>query len=268
MSVKDFLSKAGGSFKRNLPAILTSFGIGGMITGTVLAAKATPKAMEAIRQKKQEEGHEELTVVQTIQAVWKFYLPAALCELGSAGCMIAALKEGNKRQAALMTAWNAAENGLREAQAYRQFVREKIGAKKEAEIYQEAVQQSVNQNPPPKDMNQELIDGVAPKPACYDTSFGRYYYVDYDTVAKAVNKLNNEINTGLNGYVSLNDFYTEINVSRIEYGDRLGWSTETGLIEIPEKDDLTYAGTPNGWPCWVLIFVNPPQYEYQFFRKH
>jgi len=54
----------------------------------------------------------------------------------------------------------------------------------------------------------------------------------------------------------------------VQCGDFLGWNTETGLIEIPDKDGLRYAGTPNGWPCWILEFANPPQYEYQFFRKH
>lgn len=268
MGFKDFLGKTFAGFQKHRPGILTGLGIGSMLAGTVLAVRATPKALEAIEEKKKEEGHEELTFAQTIQACWKCYIPAVVAEAVGIGCELGALNESNKRIGSLMTAVNAAENGLREARAYRQFVVDKLGAKKEAEVYHQATQQMVNENPPPKEMHQEMIDGVSPKPACYDSSFGRYYYVSYDDVVKAVNKLNHEINTGINGYVSLNDFYDEINVPRVESGDLLGWSTETGLIQIPEKDCLQYAGTANGWPCWVLKFENPPQYEYQFFRKH
>lgn len=268
MSVGNFMNRLGQGFKKNLPGILTGTGIGLMFTGTVLAVKATPAAMEDIEEKKREEGHEKLTVVQTVEAAGKRYIPAAVAELLGTGCLIAAQKENHKRIGTLLTAYNMAENGLREAREYRRIVAERIGEKKEAEIYHEVVQQQVDNHPQPAAMADEVIEGDAPKPRCYDKNFERYYYVDYDTVDRAVNKLNHEINNGLNGYVSLNDFYEEIGVNRMQYGDNLGWNTETGLIEIPEKGSLQYAGTPSGWPCWVLEFLNPPQYEYKFFRKH
>ena len=268
MSFGQWLNSMRDGFHRNRPGILTGIGISSMITGTILAVKATPAALEDIRQKKEEEGHEELTLAQTVQCCWKRYIWATMAEIVGTGCLIGAAADNQKRLSSLMAAYNVAENGLREARAYREFVREKIGEKKEREIYQQTMQAEVDRNPPPKELHPEMIDGDAPKPACYDVEFERYYYVSYDDVAKAVNKLNYEINNGLNGYVSLNDFYEEIRVPRMKYGDNLGWSTETGLIEIPEKGNLQYAGTPNGWPCWILEFVNPPQYEYKFFRKH
>lgn len=268
MGFREFVGRMWLGYKKNKPGILTGMSLGSMTTGTILAVAATPKALEAIEKKKKEEGHEHLTFAQTIAACWKFYIPAVTAELIGIGCGLAALNEQNKRIGSLMTVANAAENGMREMQAYREFVRQKIGPQKEAELYNQAAQQVVDNNPPPKDMHQELIDGVAPKPACNDISFGRYYYVSYEDVDKAVTRLNHRINTSLEGYVSLNDFYEEIGVERIEFGDRVGWSLETGLIEIPPKDELRYAGTPNGWPCWILEFRNPPQYEYKFFRKH
>lgn len=269
MSVGEWIKKLGNGAKRNAPAILTGLGIASMLGGTVLAVKATPEAQRRIEEKKEAENHEHLTLVQTVQATWRCYIWAAMAEATGAGCLIAACCEGSRREAALMTACNAAENGLREFREYRRYVAEQVGQAKEAEINNQAIQTMVDRNPPPASMaSRELIDGVAPKPACYDATFGRYFYVDYDTVAEAVNRLNHEINTGINGYVSLNDFYDAIGVSTVEYGNRLGWSTETGLIAIPEKGQLRYVGTPNGWPCWVLEFDNPPQYEYQFFRKH
>lgn len=268
MGVKQWLSGIWAGTKRNAPTILTISGISLFLTSTVLAVKATPKAMEAIEEKKKEEGHDSLTMVQTVQATWRCYVMALAAAVAGTACEIAALNEGNKRIATLMAGVEAGRNLAQEFRDYRNFIAERIGQKKEAEVYNQAAQEMVNRNPPPPAVaNQELIDGQAPKPVCYEASFGRYFYADYDTVIAAVNKLNNEINTGLNGYVSLNDFYEEINVDTVQCGDYLGWNTETGLIEIPEKGNLRYAGTPSGWPCWILEFVNPPQYEYQFFRK-
>lgn len=269
MSVKEWLGKVGLDIKKNLPSILTGTGIANMLLGTCLAIKATPRAMQKIEEKKKEEGHEHLTAVQTLQATWRCYIWAAAAELGGVTCIVAGLNESNKRQAALSLIANSAEISLREFKEYRKYVQEQLGEKKEREIHAQAVNQTVERAPMPADMaNKEAIEGVAPKPICFDKWSGRYYYVDYDTVASAVNKLNQKMYANLEGYVSLNDFYIEIGVPVIESGDRVGWNTETGLIEIPDKDMLDYAGTPNNWPCWVLEFVNPPQYEYKFFRKH
>lgn len=268
MSMKGFFGNLLAGAKRKAPRLLTGFGIGLMFTGTVLAVRETPEAMRKIEEKKKEEGHEQLTLLQTVQATWQCYIWALSTELAGSALLIASLKEGEKREAVLMGVAEAGQNVLREFQDYRRFVQAQIGEKKEAAVYNQAAQKMAERTPPPADMDKEFFEGQAPKPACFHASYGRYFYVDYDQVREAVNELNNEIQTGLEGYVSLNDFYYKIHVGTTEYGDRVGWSIETGLITIPEKEDLRYVGTPNGWPCWVLEFLNPPQYEYKFFRNH
>lgn len=270
MDVKTFFGKIYAGYRKHKPGIMTAACLASMLAGTIEAVRVTPEAMEAIEQKKEEEGHDRLTAAQTIQCCWKIYIRAATLELIGIGCGISALNENNKRIGSLLTVVNGLENGVRELQTYRQFVADKIGEKKEAEIYQQTIQEEVNRNPPPADMaaKRTVADGSAPVPMCYDIEFERYYYKSYEDVREAVNDLNNEITTGLNGYVSLNDFYSRIGVRTMAFGDRVGWSTETGLITIPDKDELQFAGTPDGWPCWVLEFKNPPQYEYQFFRRH
>jgi len=268
MSVKQWFGKLWEGTKRNAPTILTASSIGLFLASTIEAVKATPKAMEAIEEKKQEEGHIELTAMQTVQVTWKFYVKSVLAFIGGTVCGFSALRENNKRIASILATAEAGKNILQEFQDYRKFVAEKIGAKKEAEIYNNAAQEVVNRNPPPANMKPEFVEGQAPKPICFHAAYGRYFYADYETVREAINRLNEKINTSLEGYVSLNDFYYEVGVAPTEFGNMVGWSIETGLIKIPAKEDLRYAGTPDGWPCWILEFENPPQYEYQFFRKH
>ena len=52
--------------KKYSPEILTGIGLTGMLSSTVLAVTATPKAIELINKKKQEENR-ELTVIETVK---------------------------------------------------------------------------------------------------------------------------------------------------------------------------------------------------------
>ena len=55
------------------PEILTGIGIAGMITTTVLAVKATPKALMLIEDAQYEKG-DSLTVPEKVKAAWKPYV--------------------------------------------------------------------------------------------------------------------------------------------------------------------------------------------------
>jgi hypothetical protein len=268
-------------FNDHAPAIFAGLGISGWLTATVLAVKATPKAMEDIEQKKLEEGHENLTVAQTIQASWKRYIWAALSGAAGTGFMIASVSEGNKRYASLAGAYDIAMNGIREYSQYKAAVQQVVGPKQADEIYKQSIQNQVQQNPPtpentanvPTTNNRssvastDAIEGSSPKPICYIPAFGRYIYLTYDEAAAAVNKLGQDILGGVGGYASMNDFFYEVKAGPIDFGEYLGWSIETGVPKIVDKDMVRYTGTPNGTPCWVLEFTNPPQYEYKFFRQ-
>ena len=59
------------TLSRHSPEILIGIGITGMIATTVLAVKATPKALYLIEEKKQELDVESLTPVETVKTNWK-----------------------------------------------------------------------------------------------------------------------------------------------------------------------------------------------------
>ena len=96
------------------PEILTGIGIAGMITTTILAVKATPKAVQLIEAKKDElqlDPEEKLTIGETIQATWKCYVPAAVTGVAATACLIGASSVNLKRNAALATAYKLSETG-------------------------------------------------------------------------------------------------------------------------------------------------------------
>ena len=70
-----FTTTLKASMSKHTPEILTGMGIAGMVATTVLAVKATPKALEYIDAATYEK-QEPLTPVETVKTCWKCYIPA------------------------------------------------------------------------------------------------------------------------------------------------------------------------------------------------
>lgn len=66
------------AMKKHSPEILTGIGIAGMITTTVMAVKATPKALILLEEKKDELDTDRLEPKDIIKTAWPCYIPAAV----------------------------------------------------------------------------------------------------------------------------------------------------------------------------------------------
>lgn len=115
------------------PEIAVGVGIAGMITTTILAVKATPKALKLIDEAKKEEAEEavELKPIEVVKVAWKPYIPAMISGALSIGCVVGASTVHVKRNAALATAYQLAANTLSD---YKEKVIETIGEEKEREV--------------------------------------------------------------------------------------------------------------------------------------
>ena len=253
---KGIADKVGCTLRRKSPEILTGVGIGGMITTTVLAVRATPEALRRIEAKKKAENHKNLTAVQTVQAAWTCYIPAGVTGTVSVACLIGASAVNGRRNAALATAYSLAENTLRD---YRSKVVETIGEKKEEAILDAIDRDRVERTPPPSNTSEvPMTEGAVAPVLCFDAMFGRYFYSDVETLRRAANKLNWQMNNCSESYISLNEFYMEIGLSTVDVGDELGWRTDRGLIELRFSSQLVNGHTP----CLVMSHSNPPEYGY------
>lgn len=242
-----------GALRKRAPEILTGIGIGGMITTTVLAVRATPEALRRIDAEKRRLNRDRLTVKETVCVAGKVYIPAAVTGTVSTACLIGASTVNGRRNAALATAYGLAENTLRD---YRAKVVETIGEKREANVLEAVDRERVARNPPP--LNElAFIEGHG-NVLCCDGSFGRYFYSDAESLQQAANRLNWRMNTGSESYVSLNEFYMEIGLSPVSVGDLLGWHRDTGLIDLHKSSILVDGRIP----CLVISHKNPPKYDY------
>lgn len=245
-----FTKNARASLAKNSPAILTGIGIAGMIGTTVMAVKATPKALRCIERKKDEQHTDKLPVIEVIKATWKCYVPAAITGVGSAACLIRANSVSTRRNAALLTAYNLSKTALSE---YKEKVVETFGEKKEKTIIDAIAKDKVEKDPV---TNHEVIVTEKGSTLCYDSLFGRYFTSDIDTIKKAENNLNRIIVSNM--YASLNEFYCEIGLSRVEIGDSVGWTIDDGQIEI----DFSSQIASDGRPCIVIHYNVLPNYDY------
>lgn len=249
---KQFVTRTSAGLKKHSPAILTGIGISGMLGTTVLAVRGTPEALRRIEEKKKLEHHKKLTVLQTVQAAWRCYIPAAISGTASVACLVGASVTNERRNAALATAYSIAETSLRD---YRTKVVETIGERKEAGILDAVDQERVEKNPPTED--RMCLDGNG-QTLCYDAMFGRYFYSDRATLETAANTLNRAMSTMAEPYVSLNQFYMEIGLPCVEIGDQLGWNVDKGLIELRFSSQLAGGKTP----CLVISYRVAPEYDY------
>ncbi len=238
------------SISKHSPEILTGIGIAGMVTTTVMAVRATPKALILIEDKKAENDVDKLTPVETIKATWTCYIPAAITGCLSIFCLIGASSVNARRNAALATAYTLSESALKE---YQGKVIETIGEKKEQSVRDAIAKDRIDKNPV---SSREVIITEKGNTLCYDAISGRYFKSDIDKLKKAENELNRRMRDEM--YISLNEFYYEIGLNPTSIGDDIGWNIDLGYIELNFSSQLT----DDGNPCLVIDYKVAPRYEY------
>jgi len=238
------------SISKHSPEILTGIGIAGMVTTTVMAVRATPKALILIEDKKAENDVDKLTPVETIKATWTCYVPAAITGCLSIFCLIGASSVNARRNAALATAYTLSESALKE---YQGKVIETIGEKKEQTVRDAIAKDRIDKNPV---SSREVIITEKGNTLCYDAISGRYFKSDIDKLKKAENELNRRMRDEM--YISLNEFYYEIGLNPTKIGDDLGWNIDHGYIELNFSSQLS----DDGNPCLVIDYQVAPRYEY------
>lgn len=240
------------------PEILTGLGIAGMITTTILAVKATPKALDLIAEaedKKNDNGHgEALTKVEVVKVAWKPYIPAAVTGVTSVACLVGAGSVNARRNAALATAYNLASNALSE---FKEATLETVGEKKEQLIRNKVAEERINKEP----ANQAaiIVSGNG-NTRCFDTITKRRFISDIEAIKKIVNELNRRMVNG-EDYISLNEFYYELGLDGVSVGEDLGWNVTRGLIEV----DFSAQLDTDGVPCIVIDYTVAPKRGFNSF---
>ncbi len=244
-----------GVVQKNSPAILTGLGVAGLISTTVMAVQATPKALCIL-----EEDHLErngtlgltdvkATKKEIIKLTWKCYIPTMIMGGFTIGCIISANNINNKRNAALASLYSLTEKSLKQ---YQEKVVETIGENKARAIKDDIAKDNLLANP--IDESTEIIITGNGETLCYDALAGRYFRSDIESIRKILNQLSRDLMSEM--FIPLNNVYYELGLSGTILGDQVGWHIDDGLIEPQFSSQLTEKDTP----CLVLDFSVQPRY--------
>lgn len=251
MDISKLIETSKKKLSDNAPEIMIGFGLAGMLTSTIMAVKATPKAM-AIIEEEEDYLNRELTKIEKAKLVWKPYVPAALGYCASTALIIGANNVNSKRSAMFAGAYKLSEQTLA---TYRDKVIETIGEEKEREISDKVARDKVKEARQTSYHANEVIYGTG-QCLCYDPISGRYFNSDMDKIRKIENDLNYRLMK--ENMISLNEFYTELGMECTDMGFKYGWNIDEGLIEVR----FTSTITDDNKLCLVVTFARSPRLDF------
>ena len=266
-AIKSGVKVVGRFCKRNLPSILIGLGVGGMIVGTIEAAKETPKVQEDI--KKQEEIEKQIAETmgwEPKKDIWarskiyaKHYWKTAAIDAVSIGSILIGNGKHLKLESTLASALTLANKNYEDL---ANKIREVDGQKKLDKLQSDISQDILNQNP----ADENLI-GIIDKGEhlFYDALLGRYFRSNIDRVKRAETELNRTLMNS--GYCDLNYFYAQIDphLFKNDIGDFLGWTLNNNNDTVEVRFDTMIEPTTQE-PCIVMKFDQLPTYGYDQYN--
>lgn len=243
MNLSNIVKRLGKFTTDNSPTILTVIGVTGTLATALLSAKAAIQA-DRIIEDEQRGRHVPLTPREKVGLVWPHFIPPIGVGCFTIGCIIGANAIGTRRAAGLAAAFALSEKAFLE---YRDKVVEKIGENKERDLRDELQQDRVTQS---SNLGEMVVIGNG-SVLCFEAFTGRYFLSDMETLRKAQNDINYDVNN--NYYASLTDFYDLIGLPKTSNSDEVGWNVNS-LLELRFSTVLS----TDGRPCLAIDFVVSP----------
>lgn len=203
MNIQTFL-------KRNSSTILTCVGAVGVVATSIMAVKATPKALMLLENAEAEKG-EKLTKLEKVKIAGPTYAPSIVTGAATIACVFGAHILNKRQQAALTSAYALLNQSYTEYKnKVDELYGEEAGEKVRAEIAKDKYE---TDTPPPVSDKKQLF---------YDFFSGRYFESTPEMVQWAEYELNRSVS--VNGGASLNEFYDFLGLEELPGYDDIGWS--------------------------------------------
>ena len=245
--------------RRNSSTILTCVGAFGVVATTVMAVKATPKALTLVEKAKEEKG-EELTKWETVKVAGPTYIPTVITGAATIACIFGSNLISKHQQAALMSAYALLDSQYKE---YRDKVDELYGEEAGKNVRAEIVKDKYTGDEVLLDDGTELF---------YDFFSGRYFESTKEKVLRAEYETNRALY--VNYSVGVNEFYEALGLEPMPEFENVGWSC--GQIEemywhnwIEFDHDETILDEDSegneGLVCTIINMPLPPYIDYDYY---
>lgn len=238
---------------RNASTILTCIGGAGVIATSVMAVKATPKAIKLLDVAEEEKG-EELTIGEKVQVAGSVYIPSILMGASTLACIFGANILNHRKQTALISAYALLDNSYKE---YKNKVKELYGEEVESEVIQSIAKDKYAEQDISVSDNKQLF---------FDYYSGRYFESTMEEVIASEYAVNRTIS--LTGECSLSTYYEALDIPSVEHGEYLGWSAG-GLQMMAWSDWLDFEHEKvvleDGLECCIIKMSVEPMYECGYY---
>lgn len=243
------MNRAQYFLKKHSSTILTVMSGVGVIGTTVLAVKATPKALFLLEEATEIKG-EKLTTIEVVKAAWKPYIPAMITGVSTITCIFGINCLNTKNQASLMSAYALLDNSYKE---YRNKVKEMYEEDADVNVEHEIVKSKFDENML-LDSNKELF---------FDYYSMQFFESTLENVLRAESELLEILAN--RRYACVNEYYDILGLHHVEFGYQLGWL----MVEDNEpynchELEFNYEKVTmkNGVECTIITTNVPPATDY------
>ena len=220
------MNKFIGKLRRSSPAILTCLSVVGVVGTSVMAVRATPKALQLIKDKKDELDSDLLKLMEVVQITWKCYMPSILIGIGTITCIIGIGRVNKRNQASLMSAYAMLNESYKQYRKSAKIVYgEDADDKIHAEMAKDAMVSTYDWGYQVYNMD---MDSESERLLFYDLASKKYFRTTMAAVLNAQYHVNR--NLSIKGDCSLNEYLSFLGVEGIDGGDELGWDI-TYMVE-------------------------------------
>lgn len=257
--IEQFMWNSKKYLKNHSPTILSGIASVGVIASTVMAVKATPKALQLLEDATNKKN-DKLSKIEVIQIASPAYIPTAITCLSTIICIFGANALNRKQQASLMSAYallNGSFKKYRDAAniVYGDDADSKIRAEVAKTTYISCDSSFVHScsiyNPDMDFENEKLL--------FYDFYSQRYFNATLPAVLNAQYHLNR--NLSLRGKVSINEFYEFLGLTPIDGGDDIGWDMDymiTCYDSLWLDFENEYTKIEDGMECFIISTLIEP----------
>lgn len=245
--------------RRNSSTILTCVGAFGVVATTVMAVKATPKALTLIEKAEEEKG-EELTKWETVKIAGPTYIPTIITGAATIACIFGSNLISKHQQAALVSAYALLDSQYKE---YRDKVDELYGEEAGKNVRAEIVKDKYTGDEVLLDDGTELF---------YDFFSGRYFESTKEKVLRAEYETNRSLY--VNYSVGVNEFYEALGLEPMPEFESVGWSCGQieemywhNWIEFDHEETILDEDSDGneGLVCTIIHMPLPPYIDYDYY---
>ena len=248
-------------WKSKVSTMLTIAGGAGVVITAIVTARATPKALNLLRDARSEKA-DELTTMEKAKTVLPAYLPSIAVGSATILCIFGANILNKKNQASIVSAYSLLEQSYRD---YQRKLKELYGVEAHERIEESLVIEKTKDVYISNDylgvMTCSLyLDESVSKPVLfYEPISDRYFEATIEQVINAEYHLNR--NFALGGAAILNELYDFLGIESIPAGDEMGWApTDEGEFWI--EFNHIKKQLPDGRTFYIIDMPFAPRVNY------